>query len=229
MVLVGVLGSLLIALTAAGLLAASVLDWFLGEGSDPAAVRFAEAPWSLSFLIIAGAVWAYHRAVVRTEPVVIRSEVDRVHDYAAAGAGLVATVSGAAAVIAALVQVLTSAGITRYFDRSTLVNALALLLVGVPVWWRYWLMVQNHRAAEPETEVRSPTRRIHRFVMTATVFIPGLIVAGEFLNLNPPIGVSERGDVGVFGVVGSGGGWFVRVGEGSVGVRPVCRGVRPGL
>ena len=33
------------------------------------------------------------------------------------------------------------------------------------------------------------------------------------LSLNPPMGVSERGDVGVFGVIGSGGGAFVRVRE----------------
>ncbi len=181
-VLVGVLGSLLIALTAVGVLAASVLDWFLGEGSDPAAVHFAEAPWSLSFLIVAGALWAYHRAVVRTEPVAIGSEVDRFHDYAAAGAGLLATVSGVVGVIAVLIQVLTSAEITRPWGGATLFNALALLLVGVPVWWRYWSMAQNHRAAQPETKVRSPTRRIYRFFMIALVFIPGLFVAREFLT-----------------------------------------------
>ena len=70
----------------------------------------------------------------------------------------------------------------------------------------------------------------HRDVhMAAVVDSTGRVLGTAPFSLNPPIGVSDRGDVGVFGVVGSGGGWFVRVGEGSVGVRLVCRGVRPGL
>ena len=179
-VLVGVLGGLLTALTAVGLVIASVLDWFLGDGSAPAAVHFAEAPDSLGLLIVSGAVWAYHRDLVRGGPPTPRTEVDRVHDYAAAGAGLLATVSGVVAVIAAVIQALVPAGIARPGDRSTLVNALALLLVGIPVWWRYWSMVQRHRAAEPEPELRSPTRRIYVLVLFG---LGGIAVLVSLLSL----------------------------------------------
>ena len=215
-VLVGVLGSLSIALTALGLLAASVLDWFLGGGSDQAAVHFAEAPVSLGFLIVSGAVWAYHRAVVRTEPV-DRSEVDRVHDYTAAGAGLAAAVIGGMGVIDAVIQVLASAGITRPGERSDLVDALALVLVGVLVWWRYWSMVQDHRAAEREPEVRSPTRRVYLFVVfglgAVVVLFALLNVTVAFLIelLKGDLGASTlydvRTQVGVIVAVGAAAGY----------------------
>ncbi len=51
-----------------------------------------------------------------------------------------------------------------------------------PAW--YWNIV-----ADPTS---SPTRKF----------------PSKLNGLNPPIGVSDRGDVGVFGVVGCGGGWF---------------------
>ena len=179
-VLVGVLVGLVTALTAVGLLVASVLDWFMGDGSAPAAVHFAEAPDSLALLIVSGAVWAYHRDLVRSGPPAPRTEVDRVHDYAAAGAGLLATVSGVVAVIAAVIQAFVPAGITSPGDRSTLVNALTLLLVGVPVWWRYWSVVQCHRSAEPEPELRSPTRRIYLLTLFG---LGGISVLASLLNL----------------------------------------------
>lgn len=221
-VLVGVLGGLVTALTAVGLVIASVLDWFLGNATESARFHFAEVPDSLGLLIVSGAVWAYHRALVRSGPPTPRSEVDRVHDYAAAGAGLLATVSGVVAVIAAVIQALVPAGITRPGDRSTLVDALALLLVGVPVWWRYWSLVQGHRAGEPEPELRSPTRRIYLFVLFGlggvAVLVSLLSLTFIFLTrlLDNDLGVSTlyavRIQLGLIAAVGAVAGyhWAIR-------------------
>lgn len=156
-VLVGGLVSLLIALAAVGALAASVLDWLLGGGSGPAAVHFAEAPRWLALLVVSAAAWAYHRAVVRAAPVAARGPVDRAHDYIAAGAGLLAAVIGLVMAIVAVIRVVTSAGIGFAGERSTLANAVALLVVGVPVWWHYWSKVRADRAVEVETTVRYVT------------------------------------------------------------------------
>lgn len=179
-VLVGVLGGLASALTAGGLLIASVLDWFLGDSAAGAGVHFAEMPDRLGLLIISGAVWVYHRTLVRSGLPTPRSEVDRVHDYAAAGAGLIAAVIGVVALIGAAIQAVTPSVISRPGDRSTLANALAVLVVGLPVWWRYWSAVQRHRGAEPELEVRSTTRRIY---LIALFGLGGIAVLGALLSL----------------------------------------------
>ena len=52
---------------------------------------------------------------------------------------------------------MTSAGIGFADERSTLADAVALLLVGVPVWWHYWSKVRDDRAVEVETMVRYVT------------------------------------------------------------------------
>ena len=83
--------------------------------------------------------------------------MDRAHNYAAAGAGLLAAVIGLVMAIVAVVRVIASAGIGFAGERSTLASAVALLLVGVPVWWHYWSKVRTDRAVEVETMVRYVT------------------------------------------------------------------------
>ena len=116
---------------------------------------------TLALIIVGGAVWRYHDAVMRSAAPDERAEVDRAHDYIVAGVGLIATVSGAAAVLAAIIQVFTPATVLHPSERSELVGAVTVLLVGAPLWWRYWTRIQRLRNERPSVEVASPTRRIY--------------------------------------------------------------------
>ena len=88
--------------------------------------------------------------------------------------------SGVVAVIAAAVQAVAPSVIALPGDRSTLANALALLVVGIPVWWRYWSAVQRRREADPESEIRSTTRRVYLIVLFG---LGGIAVLGAMLSL----------------------------------------------
>lgn len=159
--LAGVVGGLFTALSGVWNLAYLSLDWWFGEPIGPAAVHFSELPVTLALIIVGGAVWRYHDAVMRSAAPDERAEVDRAHDYIVAGVGLIATVSGAAAVLATVIQVFTPATVLHPSERSELVGAVTVLLVGAPLWWRYWTRIQRLRNERPSVEVASPTRRIY--------------------------------------------------------------------
>ena len=156
-----VVGGLFTALTGVWNFAYLVLDWFAWENVGPAGLHFEELPLTLALVAVGGAVWRYHRGVLRSGSRSDRIEVDRVHDYTVAGVGLIATLGGLTAVIAAAIQALLPADLVYPSDRSGLVAAVTVLLVGVPLWWRYWSSVQRMRETNPEDEIGSPSRRIY--------------------------------------------------------------------
>lgn len=159
--LAGVVGGLFTALSGVWNLAYMSLDWWFGDPIGPAGPHFRELPVTLALIIVGGAVWRYHDAVMRSAAPDERAEVDRAHDYLVAGVGLIATVGGAAAVLAAAVQALTPATVLHPSERSELVAAITVLLVGAPLWWRQWTRIQRLRNENPPVEVASPTRRIY--------------------------------------------------------------------
>ena len=159
--LAGVVGGLFAALVGVWNLAYLTLDWWFGSPIGPAGPHFRQLPVTLALVIVGGVVWRYHNTVMRSERPGKRTEVDRAHDYTVAGVGLIATVGGAAAVIAAAVQALTPATVLYPTDRSEFVAAVTVLLVGAPLWWRQWTGIQRVRSADPSSEVASPTRRIY--------------------------------------------------------------------
>jgi hypothetical protein len=159
--LAGVVGGLFTALAGVWNLAYLTLDWWFGDPVGPAGPHFRELPVTLALVIVGGLVWRYHHTVMRSEASGERTEVDRAYDYTVAGVGLIATVGGAAAVIAALVQAVVPGTVLHPTDRSELVAAVTVLLVGAPLWWRRWTGIQRIRNARPAPEVASPTRRIY--------------------------------------------------------------------
>ena len=192
--LAGVVGGLFTALAGVWNLAYLTLDWWFGDPIGPAGPHFRELPLALALIIVGWLVWRYHHTVMRSEGPEVRTEVDRAHDYTVAGVGLIATVGGAAAVIAALIQALAPATVLYPSDRSELVAAVTVLLVGAPLWWRHWTGIQRIRGARPSAEVASPTRRIYLIALfglggvVALVSLLVLVYRGLEQILGPGIG-----------------------------------------
>ncbi|MDE0290738.1 MAG: DUF5671 domain-containing protein [bacterium] len=178
--IVGVVGGLLATLTGVWQLAYRILDWIVGDSTDPAALHFEELPLAVALTAVGGVVWGYHRVVLRSAAPEERGEVDRVHRYTVTGVGLIATVGGLGAVIAACIQALLPADLLYRSDRSGLVAAVTVLLVGAPLWWRYWAAVQEWRVADPEAELRSPTRRIY---LICVFGVGGILALGSLFFL----------------------------------------------
>ena len=178
--ILGVVGGLLAALTGVWQFAYRILDWFLGDSGETAVLHFRELPLAIGLGAVGWVVWRYHRVVLRSAAPEARSEVDRVHRYTVTGVGLIATVGGLGAVIAAGIQALLPADLLHRSDRSGLVAAVTVLLVGAPLWWRYWTAVQDWRREDPDAELRSPTRRIY---LICVFGLGGVLALGSLFAL----------------------------------------------
>ncbi|MDH3306987.1 MAG: DUF5671 domain-containing protein [Acidimicrobiia bacterium] len=184
--LFGVLGGLITAISAGSILLYQALEWLFGDPSAAtAADHFSGIPVGLA---AAGAglwLWWYHRAVLGPSRAEKRHEVDRVYEYLAAGVGLIAAVSGLAIVFVALIEAMTPSGIAESSSATnTLIAAATLLLVGGPVWWRFWSSSQR-LAAATSVEIASPTRRVYLLGLFGVGGVTALIslIVGFFIIL----------------------------------------------
>ena len=163
--LVGVLGGLVTALVASGILIAKGLEYFLDSGAEAAAAHFDFAPDAATALLVGTAVWIYHRVALGSGD---RSEVHRAHDYLVSGAGLFAAAAGIAAGVVALIDAVTESTGTIVLSSNrdqALIAAITLLIIGVPTWWIMWRGVRRRAGLDPEIEVRSGVRRVYLFAL----------------------------------------------------------------
>jgi hypothetical protein len=166
--LLSVLGGLITAVSALGTVLFSVLVWFFGSPEPgSAAAHFEVLPVAVAALSVGAVMWWYHRSVLRSAPSTGRQEVDRLYQYLLSGLGLVTAAIGIMLLITAFFQALGSSPIaeTGSSEVDTLLGAITALVIGGPIWWSTWSSIQRHSAADPETELASPTRRIYLFLL----------------------------------------------------------------
>lgn len=162
--LAGVGGGLILALTGVSQMLWSVLVWVLGDRLErSAATHFDSTAFEAAMLIVGVLLWWYHRSLV-ADAASARDEIRRVYEYLISGIGLAAVAAGLGTVVVAFVEALTQGADSGMTTRNTLLAALTLLGVGGPVWWLHWRRILRARAADPVGEVSSPTRRIYLIV-----------------------------------------------------------------
>lgn len=187
--LAGVAGGLVTAISSASVVLYDVLVWLVGEpSSGVAAEHFDGVPISLSAVLVGALVWWYHRTVLQEGGGQDRTEVRRIYEYLIAGIGLVAAAVGLMLLIVALFEGVAGTGDIVAGGTSPLNTVLAaatLLVVGGPVWWLFWRRIQRAAAAHPEEEHASPTRRIYVFVLFGVAGVAAVValVVGVFIVL----------------------------------------------
>lgn len=145
-----------------------VLEWFAGTpGSDTAVAHFSSIPGSLSALLIGLGSWAYHRAVlVESGDAHARSAPERIYRYLLSAAGLFTAALGLAMLIALAADTLSGPQDDLLqapgWWRNPLLRGVTLLLVGLPLWARYWRDTQR-ALAEGAEERTAPSRRTYVF------------------------------------------------------------------
>lgn len=166
--LAGVGGGLVTAITSASTLLYSVLVWLVGDpGAADAATHFENAPTATAAAAVGVLVWWYHQAVLKAAGPGARTEVRRIYEYLMAGVGLLAAAAGLTTAVVALIEALT--GTERVIVGGSTVNTLlaaaTLLAVGGPVWWIYWRRIESVAKSDPAGELMSTTRRVYLFVL----------------------------------------------------------------
>lgn len=184
--LAGVGGGLILAVTFASTALYSVLAWFIGDpSSTKASIHFQNIPTAIAFTCVGIIAWWYHHAVLDQEREATRSEVQRVYEYLMAGIGLIAAAGGLTMVLVALLDAIVGGTAITGTGGTGAVNALlaaaTLLVVGGPVWWIFWRRIESAVQKMPSPEYSSPTRRIYLFILfgmgglaTAVVLLIGV-------------------------------------------------------
>ena len=177
--LVGVAGGLLAAISAASTLGYDVLVWWVGDPQTSSAQEhFGDAPSQLAVVLTGLLVWWYHQEVLDARRSRARTEVRRVYEYLLCSVGLLAAGSGLVMVLVTIVEAVAAGPDLVVGGRAinALLAALVLLAVGLPVWWWHWRRAQAARESAPADEVGSPTRRVYLLVLFGVMGV-GAVVA----------------------------------------------------
>ena len=177
--LLGVMGGLVTAISGAGVALFTVIIWFIGDIGTSAANHFDALAVPVASVAIGVGGWLYHAHVVGQRDETTRVEVDRVYSYLVAAAGLLVAASGIATLIASVLIAASTRGSVATDTGDAVAVALTLLLIGAPLWWRYWSTIQRFRRIDLADELGSVTRRIYivaLFGVAAIVAVISLIV-----------------------------------------------------
>ena len=184
----GVAAGLVTALAAMSYGAFDVLVWLVGDTRGaPATEHFSELPGLVGATVVGALVWWYHQAVLGAGRTGERREVRRVYEYLMAGIGLVTAASGLTMVIVAIIEAVAGGRdiLVGVSTVNTLIAAVTLLAVGVPVWWWHWRLTQRAAGLDPVAEVASPTRRIYLVLLFGVIGVVAVIalLTGVYLAL----------------------------------------------
>ena len=182
--LFGVLAGVAASVGAAGTILYLLLQWLIGDpGETTAAAHFRDTIPAAGFLLVGAASWMYHRLVLDEEREargsLPRTEPERVYRYLVAAAGLVTLAIGLTTLFALVVDVLTPEGAGTFREaewwRNELVTTITFLVVGAPLWVRYWFAAQRAVEAGGAAEVDSPARRVFLFGVFGVAILVALV------------------------------------------------------
>jgi hypothetical protein len=161
----GVGGTLVIAITSLSISLYQVLVWFVGEPtSQNAGEHFASIPQSVATAFAGFLFWWYHKSLLPNESE--RTDVQRTYEYLVAAISLIASAIGISIVIVALIESLTSqVQLAGAGAINTLLGAGTVIVVAGPVWWHFWSRIQSIARVESNAELSSPVRRVYLFLL----------------------------------------------------------------
>jgi hypothetical protein len=170
----GVGGSLVLALTSLTVTIYQVLVWFVGEPtSQIAAEHFSALPVSSASAIVGLLAWWYHKSLLPLHSQ--RSETQRIYEYVVSAISLIASTVGIAIIIVAIFESFTSSIIVGDAAINTLLGAVTVILVSGPVWVRFWSRIQRFTKTSEQEELASPIRRIYLFLLFGVGGIAAII------------------------------------------------------
>jgi hypothetical protein len=159
----GVGGSLVLALTSLTVTIYQTLVWFIGDPiSQVTSEHFKGLPASAAIAIVGLLAWWYHKSLLPLNSQ--RSQTQRIYEYVVAAISLMASTVGIAIIIVAIIESSTSSIIVGDDAINTLLGAATVILVSGPVWVRFWNRIQGF-AKTSEEELASPVRRIYLFLL----------------------------------------------------------------
>ena len=181
----GVGGALVIAITSLTVTMYQVLVWLIGNpASQVMSEHFDGLAASAASAIVGLLAWWYHKSLLPRNSQ--RSQTQRIYEYVVAAISLTASTVGISIIIVAIFEAFTSSIIVGDDAINTLLGAATVILVSGPVWVRFWTRIQGFAKTSEQEELTSPVRRIYLFLLFGVggiVAIVSLItVAFQIIN-----------------------------------------------
>jgi hypothetical protein len=165
----------------------SLLRRVMGETMSLAEF-FSDNNTPLASAVVLGLVWAYFGSRLKNELLarhddLQRAELSRPYNTILSLLGNVATFVGTWFLLFTLAELLISTTASPSGLRSSLAGSLATILVGIPVWLRYWITAQGE--AMPLTDLgdharRSVVRKVYLYLAVFGTVVTSMVVAGMF-------------------------------------------------
>jgi hypothetical protein len=163
----GVAGGLVTAIVSASTVLYRTLVWLIGNPlvDDPIS-HFRSVPTSVGAALAGLLLLWYHNHFASSARTAVRNEIQRIYEYLISGIALIASTIGLILIIVSVFDVFSQDSIiNRPNAINTLLGAVTVLVVGMPIWYLYWHRIQIHTKRQPGIEANSNTRRVYLFLL----------------------------------------------------------------
>jgi hypothetical protein len=198
------LGGIITTLFSAGWVIATILNNFLSTSPLDASGLFNKLSSTLALAIPMGVIWGYfgkawRQTTDQEKDPLRKAALRRFYFYILALLGNIAVFSAIQMLLGVVIDVATgeSTGLSSYSDSIS--SGLALLIVGLPVWLRYWPSMQAEAAGQNEVgdhARRSVIRKSYLYLLVFTLVVGLMASAGTLLyHLISTITVNNPGNL----------------------------------
>lgn len=172
-------GGAIAALVAATILFFRFFIWVFGGTPISASPQFQFLGWAIPTILVGIAIWGYHRRLAQEEAETapeLRLTAQRIYYYLMSFIGLGTAVTGISLLFGILVDLIintssTPLASTTGWWKNQLALCLALLMVGMPLWFYYWNGILKRTSEGGIAEWRAVSRRIFLYVVVGVAII----------------------------------------------------------
>ena len=167
-------GGAIAALVTASMILFHVFVWIFGGAGSAGSRYFQFLGWAVPTILVGLGIWGYHQRLAQEEAGRVqekRQSAQRVYFYLMAFLGLTTAVIGLSILFGLLVETGTQMTATAGWWQHQLSVALAMLVVGTPIWLYYWNGILKRVKAGGIDEWRALSRRIFLYVIIGAAII----------------------------------------------------------
>jgi hypothetical protein len=197
------LGGIITTLSCAGIVIATFLRVILQKETFTAAELLNQISSTLSITIPMGVIWGYfgrewNNTIAEESDPLRKDALRRLYFYILSLLGNIAVFAGIQQLLTVMIDILLghSAGLANYADSIS--NALSMLIIGLPVWLRYWPGLQSQASRTDEAgdhARRSVIRKSYLYLALFSLVVGMMASAGILLyNLISTITVNNPGN-----------------------------------
>lgn len=196
------LGGIIVTLFSAGWVISIILKAILEQEAISAADLFNRLSSTLALAIPMGVIWAYfgnswNKTIEQNANLLRQSALRRLYAYVLALLGNISVFFAIQQLFGVLIDIVMgqSTGLANFADSIS--NALAMLIVGLPVWLRHWPKLQTEAATSDESgdhARRSIIRKAYLYLVMFSLVVGMMAAAGTLLyNLISTLTVENPG------------------------------------